>query len=227
MKKLVLTTLLLLWVSPTFARDVNTAAANWAGAYVGGSVDYFSQKSRLYIPASGFRDDGKLDGASFSAQFGYLYPLNSSFLIGAEIGISFPKESKDIPADAFFGQRLIVDRAYDAKLIVGHALADVLIYASAGHAWSRVGGCRYDLAFGNCPLWFDQSTLTKSIVTGWSVGAGIVWKVSGKLAARIEYQFSEFDYRPISTPNVGNGNIDLKPTNHTVRLGLVWQLGRL
>lgn len=226
MKKLVLTTLLLLWASPSIARDVNAAAASWAGAYIGGTLDYFSQKSRLYIPAGGFRHDGKLDGTSFSAQFGYLYQLNSNLLIGAELGISFPKESRDLPVDAFFGHRLIVDRTYDAKIVVGHAIDDVLVYASAGPAWSRVGGCRYDLAFGNCPLWLDQSTLTKSIATGWSVGAGLAWKVTEKLAARIEYQFSEFDFRPISAPNVGGGNVDLKPSNHSVRLGLVWRLGR-
>lgn len=63
--------------------------------------------------------------------------------------------------------------------------------------------------------------------SGWVFGGGIEAQISGPLAMKIEYRYSDFDTKnvPISFSGVNVANMAMDTTEQTIRLGLVYRFG--
>jgi high affinity Mn2+ porin len=133
------------------------AETRWTGAYVGGHVGYaggFSDWSARDNGGAGPVLRGSLDffkGFSFSKgtgsyfagfQAGYNYLLPSNWVLGVEGDVSFPNTLQatrqfSLAAGGAGSYGETVEYFGSARVRIGYAIRNWLIYGTAGFAWSN------------------------------------------------------------------------------------------
>jgi outer membrane immunogenic protein len=93
---------------------------------------------------------------------------------------------------------------------VGYLISpDLLAYAAGGIAWQSVqvsATCQHSLPDPLCAVMADTPFATatnNSILTGWTIGAGLEYRIYGNWLLRGEYRYSDFGTRTGEVLNLG------------------------
>ena len=174
-------------------------------------------------------------GAMFGGQIGCDYQFPSNFVVGVEGAAS---------GSTMKGSTLVAlpNSPPDAALVtvktdfmptltarIGYAVDNWLFYGKGGVAWASN---KYSVTgnFGGAgrfvpPVPFDFEGL--SVVTGWTVGAGVEWAFAPDWSARLEYDYYDFGNHTATMNDVvnGSGPLSFRTTIQMVKLGVnfhVW-----
>lgn len=136
--------------------------SNWTGFYVGGTAGWMMGDSDnlLTVPVT----TSSFDGALYGGFAGYTYELGSGLVLGGELAGSTGTMSFAAPPD--LGVTL-----FDAKVRLGYAMGDALVYATGGYTFAD-----YDNG--------DQGA-------GWNLGAGVEYMVTDSIFIGGEYLYRD------------------------------------
>ena len=174
---------------------VETDVFLWSGAYAGLYGDYGWMASTI----ENAPDVDGIDGIGGGFYAGYNHQFASNWVAGLEgtAGYSGLENS-------FAGHT--VEQNWDASLRgrMGYAFENSMIYGLAGLA-----GTSLDVS--------DGSGGDSKVHLGWQIGAGLETFLTKNVAARIEYNYSDYAAR---THSLGAGNSDVDATSHAMKVGI-------
>ena len=223
-----------LLVGPARAADVEApppdSLYDWSGFYIGGHVGYGdadlsgafrdSDTDRQLNPSP---NDLKLNGIVGGAQAGFNWQINN-FVLGAEGDVSVTDWSDSKAASGKNSAKISadVDLLASLRARVGFAVDALLLYATAGAAWSDAN---YDVAdtLGAPPfaggIDFDKIGLV--------AGGGVEWGMSDHTSVRLEglhYDFSDKKSAGnlVDDPDTFDDSVTLDDA-WVVRLGVNWR----
>ena len=173
---------------PAAPAAMTQPANNWTGAYVGitggyawGTTDYTSPYS-----------DGSIDskGWNVGGQLGYDWQLSNNFVFGVvgdlawlDVNGSTLVEENSDPVNTSYAKANI-DMLATARIRVGYAIDNILVYATGGAAYAQTKVTVTALA-GNDDNYADWKD-SKNIL-GWAIGGGLEYKVSKNASFGVEY----------------------------------------
>lgn len=152
-----------------------TQVYSWDGAYLG----IFGGANWLH---SSLDDGGALDrsgtstGGTIGKFAGYNWQLDNNVVLGLEGDLRYDWNSKK-----YNGVETGTDWGGSARLRAGYAFDDALIYATGGWTASN--------AFVNQPGGGNDK---ERVLNGWTLGAGVDYKLTDSIFARAEYRFDGF-----------------------------------
>jgi outer membrane immunogenic protein len=168
--------------------------SSWDGAYIGalGGAAWLKGDYDFGTSSASRNKTGGLLGA-FA---GYNYQLGNNVVLGVDGDFSYNWNEASVR-----GNDVGTDWSGSARARVGYAFDDALIYGAAG--WTASRG------------YIDPATSGKKTKTlnGYTLGAGVDYKVTQNIFARAEYRFNDF-----GTEKIGGVNFDNK--QHAVILGV-------
>lgn len=202
--------------APAFAP---VAAVNWTGLYLGGHLGYGQGPARISDPvAPGPGLDTQLKGALGGGQIGFNYQTGA-MVFGVEA---------DISASDIDGTSTFIDPTGDVSTFntqvrwtalvtgrIGYAMDRALLYVKGGVAF---GGFRVNAA----NITDATAGSARFNRTGWTLGGGLEYALSGPWSLRGEYDYLNFPTRNFSmtdaTGAVAAGA--LRQHLHQFKLGL-------
>ncbi len=220
--------------APSTTATPVAAPPNWTGLYLGAHIGYGSanqsaQSNDLLQPGPGFIFDlgsGKFDGGLGGGQIGFLYQ-SGAVVLGAEGEFSWGDISGTSCSTAAFTATTGGTYTCNSKIqsvttatgSLGATFDRALIYLKGGGAWVKEE---------NHDLVNTFQTLSKNTRSGWTVGGGLEYALSGNWSARLEYDYIKLDdihAGYIAPPQaVVNYHNDLQTNMHLVKLGLNYKL---
>lgn len=167
------------------------AAANWAGAYVGGTASW----QRGEFDGQGRSRANGLGGGVYGG-----YNLQSGQIVyGGEADVNYSGvDSRNAGVKAEQG----VNGSVRGR--VGIDLNPVLLYGTAG------------VAATNAEM-KDATTKDDRTLIGWTAGAGAEAFVTNNITARVEYRYTDYAKKNF---NLGSGTVRSGLDDHSVRVGL-------
>lgn len=212
--------------APLFA-PIAPISYNWGGTYLGGAAS-------LSMPAK----DGALgDDLGYGAALFVGHNLQfGSYVVGLEADGQYSFSDKRKGTGGVYtngtaitaGNNLSSSSVWDASLRAraGYVVTnDMLAFATAGVA---IGSFEHGLTtVGVTPAPTAAATIkTTSTPIGWTVGAGVDYRVMTSWVARAEYRYADFGTKSVTTTG-GNLNATHKfdTSVHAVRLGAFYQFG--
>ncbi|MDI1284838.1 MAG: outer membrane beta-barrel protein [Reyranella sp.] len=101
-------------------------------------------------------------------------------------------------------------------------IRSTLLYAAAGYTGMNVQAT--STAYGGGTALFGQGSTTFS---GWTVGPGIETVITGGWTTRLEYRYSQYEQKQITSSAFGGATagVTAQPSTHTIRLGLAYKFG--
>jgi outer membrane immunogenic protein len=172
--------------------------ANWAGAYVGGTVNY--DWGRF----SGGGSNYNADGAGGGLYGGYNWQ-SGQIVYGAEADINYNGE-KGSAGRGQGGESLDGKQGVNGSIRgrVGYDLNPFLIYGTAGLAAS-------DNKVSN------STSSDSATALGYTVGAGVEALVTSNITARLEYRYSDYQKKDF---DLDTGSVSRGFDDHSVKLGI-------
>ncbi|MGX8008041.1 outer membrane protein [Mesorhizobium sp. ORM8.1] len=190
-----------------------TPSYNWTGFYVGGGLGAGAVVHQFEIPPADVKFNGLGgEGVFGEASIGYDQDMGN-WVVGAMVdgrlsGIK-SKLELGVIAPGIGSIDLNTDYGFDVLGRVGMKVNDTtLAYALAGYSWQHF---KLDAP---APLDLDWGS------SGFSVGAGLETAVSDKVTVGIEYRYSQFQKKDLSS-DFGipvNDIVTTTPSFHTVRI---------
>lgn len=216
MKRLLLTTMMLLAASGAMAADMGTAPAkapasyavspafNWTGFYVGVHGGYAGGDLSVSDTNGGVAPgpfDYRTRGGFGGGQAGYNFQTGN-LVLGIEGDFSYLANSgKGIigSANAAAHQDLTLGSGMLADVTgrVGFAAGPVLLYAKGGAAW-------FTGSAGQATTNPGYATTGTGQFSGWTAGAGAEYKLTQNISIKAEYQHFDFGSRDGYQTNVGD-----------------------
>lgn len=178
------------------AYEQSAAIKNWAGAYVGGTVNYDWGKD-----SSGAKRDHKGFGGGL---YGGYNLQDGQIVYGAEADVNLGDEKgrsgtvAGVPAHSKQG----VNGSLRAR--VGYDTGPVLVYGTGGLAVSKnkvYAGANKDSA----------------TALGYTVGAGAETFITDNVTARLEYRYSDYQKKDF---NLGGTTVSRGYDDHSVKAGI-------
>ena len=157
---------------------------SWSGFYLGAQAGY------IWGDADTSYNDGtssisqNVDGFAGGLYGGYNWLLQNDFLIGLEGDINWANGSDSAENGT---NEVKIDENWEAslRLRVGKVIDDTWMpYITGGAAWTDLD-VKYGPAGG--ALKSDSGTMT-----GWTLGAGVEYKFTESLHAKLEYRYSDY-----------------------------------
>lgn len=192
---------------------------NWTGAYFGIQAGYsFGNVETSSSPTIGAYDteydfDHFVGGvtAGYNHQFG-------NWVVGGEIDASFTdaEESIDPGIAGIEEYQSDLDWLATARLRVGYAFDNILVYATAGGAAAETEDA-IGITAGGATLSERRSR------KGWTAGAGFEWAFSENWSAKGEYLYVDLGEETVSE----NGPIVFPDPTATVDFEHTYHLGRV
>jgi outer membrane immunogenic protein len=169
--------------------------STWDGAYIGalGGAGWLQGDYDFGATTASRTKAGGLLGA-FA---GYNYQLDNNVVLGVEGDFSYNWNKESIG-----GTDVGTDWAGSARGRVGYAFDDALIYGTAG--WTTARG------FVDAP---GASKQTKAL-NGYTVGAGVDYKITQNIFARAEYRFNDY-----GTEKIGGVKFDNQQHQAIIGIG--------
>jgi outer membrane immunogenic protein len=190
---------------------------NWTGAYFGVHTGYaFGSVETLSSPdTAAYDQDYDLDFLLGGVQFGYNHQFGN-FVIGGEVDASFTdaEESIDPGIGGIEEFQSDLDWLATARLRVGYAFDNLLVYATAGGAAAETDD--------QIDLGVDGTLNERRSRKGWTAGAGFEWAFSENWSAKGEYLYVDLGEETVSN----NGGITL-PGVDSVDFEHIYHLGRV
>lgn len=244
MKRLIASSVVIstLAVSSAMAADIPVRAPaaappppvfSWTGPYVGVTAGIAGDKFTYPLSVTGVPVSATANvtssGFLFGGTIGYNYQFANRLVLGAEADWSWADVAGQINLSAALGPIGIAATAGSKlenlgtlRARVGYAWNRALLYATAGYAWGRV---RSGLSASLGPLAIALSRSNN--VSGWVVGAGIEYAITGNWSLKTEYLYVNFDRDTLFATALGPAtlNLDVETDVHIVRAGLNYRFG--
>jgi outer membrane immunogenic protein len=206
--------------APASGYKDNTPAAAWTGFYFGANLGYGSAASSDQLACTTAACTGAL------ASFGGLSP--AGWLGGIQLGYNWQGFGSplvlgietDIDAGTILGQGSdAAGNAYKSRLQavgslrgrVGYGMDRALVYFTGGLAYGSVDNEADGGAYANNP---------SKVVTGYTVGGGLEYKVKRDLSLKAEYQYINLGTNDTAPSFSAIGGTVREDAFNTVRVGL-------
>jgi outer membrane immunogenic protein len=186
------------------------AAPLWTGFHFGGHVGGGESKKK-FIDNFPIRD-GELDaaptlkGALGGIQAGYSHQLHG-LVVGFEGDLSWADvKDRQFSCFAFGDQVCSAESEWFATLTarVGAAFGPALIYVKGGPAWARDTYTDTATCAGNQPVFragifadCDDTYVGRETRYGWTIGAGIEYRIAPNWSLKAEYNHMDFGSRSV------------------------------
>lgn len=197
----------------SYAQD---PAANWAGPYLGAAVGYSWSEPDYTEPDWPQYDwNPSVDGFVGGLYAGYNHPVNG-LVLGVETDVLFGDQSEGADRNAWFNNDTTFDFDWTAHLRarLGYPVGKTLVYLAGGVAWTR-------LEVGNTHP--NYGTGKTSTLTGWSLGAGVEYAATDRLALRLEYLYDDFGSESHTFTGTGDPFVGRwEPSSSTLRAGIAY-----
>lgn len=170
------------------------AQSDWDGPYIGANLGYGWGTA---TDTSGGFGTASLTGWLVGGQVGYNFHLSDNIVAGIEGNLDWENETG---SNANGSLRINGEGSIRGRL--GIDLDGILPYAEAG------------VAFANATASDPTGTTSVSAThTGYTLGAGIEFKVADHVSANVEYRYSNYGNQTYNGTTIGL-------TDNTVRVGL-------
>jgi len=190
---------------PVFAPP--PANYDWTGFYIGGHGEY-SQSSisgstvNLAAGATTSRVNANLPNWHGGVQLGYDYMMPSRVLLGIAADVSSGGTKTTTTTDAF-GTASNQTTVFDSETVrgrLGYAFDNVLLYGTAGWAWSSNQYVRTQLTgtLNNATAGADEAV--NKYLSGWTAGAGISVAFTQNWNVFAEYRYTNFGSTTLVLP---------------------------
>jgi opacity protein-like surface antigen/outer membrane receptor protein involved in Fe transport len=188
---------------PAFA----PASANydWTGFYIGGHGTLSRSNTNGSTVTTGTTTSPLNDSLSDwhgGLQLGFDYKTPSRFLFGIEAGVTSGGTTTSTTTDAF-GTAANQTTVFDSETVrgrLGYAFDNVLLYGTAGWAWSSNQYVRTQLmgTLNNATAGADEAV--NKYLSGWTAGIGISVAFAQNWNAFAEYRYTDFGSTTIALP---------------------------
>jgi high affinity Mn2+ porin len=212
--------------APGWAEDavVKPAAANaiynWTGFYVGGHVGYGDGtlgSGTNPLPLQGAVFPSTVTGGVGGFQLGYNHEFANRFVLGVEADATFTGPV-DLPLRPLAPFNSTIDYIGTVRGRIGYAFGSWMPYLTGGFAWAH-SDVKVNDASGNVISEPGQNQ------TGWTVGAGAEFALSGNWTAKLEYEYVDLSARTLGLGDFGMPGVTIDPRIHLLKFGLNYQLG--
>lgn len=193
---------------------------SWTGFYVGAHVGYGDGTlgpGTNPLPEQGVFFPPTVTGGIGGFQVGYNRELANRFVLGVEADATFTGPV-DLPRRALAPFNSSIDYVGTVRGRLGYAFGSWMPYLTGGFAWghSRV---RVNDPAGEVIAEPGQYQ------TGWTVGAGTEFALSGNWTAKVEYDYVDLSRRTRALDDFGLPAVGIDPRLHLLKFGLNYQLG--
>jgi opacity protein-like surface antigen len=223
--------------------------ASWAGPHVGGGIGVqntlgndWTTTEIVSLGHSDFVPDDNggnfTSGFRVSAYAGYDWLVAPRWLVGieGEVGYSTNNKTAGIPAvSSAPGDSLSMQEDWDASLRarLGYLVTpQVLVYGTTGAAWQHFSAtvtCTSMTPFpcGRFGPVAPMTATNAATPTGWTIGAGLEYMLTGRLKLRAEYRYSDYGtvYATFGTPAELAIGSSIHMQTQTATLGLSYAFG--
>ncbi|MFB9263241.1 carbohydrate porin [Bradyrhizobium erythrophlei] len=196
---------------------------NWTGFYVGGHVGYGDGTlgpGTNPLPEQGVFFPPTITGGIGGFQVGYNREFANRFVLGVEADATFTspldqaRHARQMPAP-FNGT---IDYVGTLRGRAGYSFGTWMPYLTGGFAW---GHSRVRVNAAGDGVISDPGQYQ----TGWTVGAGAEFALSGNWTAKIEYDYIDLSRRTLGLGDFGMPGVTIDPRIHLLKFGLNYQLG--
>ncbi len=178
------------------------AEVNWSGFYIGAHVGGAWATDKVTdvngdwsAPGSSFHNDPT--GIFGGGQLGYNYQMGH-FVFGPEIDLGYMDLDHSMAAPASMGGTNVVSTVHsgfyaDVTGRLGYAIDRALVYAKGGYAYYG----------GGVENWTSDvsGSATTTGLSGWTVGAGVEYKINPSWSLKAEYQHFDFGSSTNAVPS--------------------------
>jgi opacity protein-like surface antigen/outer membrane receptor protein involved in Fe transport len=196
------------WDSPAMAAELRRAVPafalpskdyNWTGFYIGGHGQFGRSSTDgstvdLATPAAASAISGNLPGWRGGVQLGFDYMMPSRIVLGLAADVTSGGTRTAATTDAF-GTAAIQTTVFDSETVrgrLGYAFDNVLVYATAGWAWSSNQYVRTQLTgtLNNATAGADEAV--NIYLGGWTAGGGVSVAFAQDWNVFAEYRYTNF-----------------------------------
>lgn len=204
--------------SRALAAEPASARYDWSGFYVGGHFGYSAGgfgPGTSPVPSLAFPFSSGAIGSIGGFQLGHNWQFANGFVVGIEADTIFggPVDRAKVRPAPFYTN---FDYAATVRGRLGYAAGHFLPYVTGGFAVGRAsvvdGG---DLS--------EINPSPSSTHTGWTVGAGVEYALTGPWRAKLEYNYVSLGAKTVTLADSSQLRID--PGYHFVKMGLNYRLG--
>lgn len=199
---------------------VYKAVYDWTGFYVGGHVGYGGGSlgpGTNPLPEQGVFLPHSVTGLTGGYQVGYNRQFANRVVLGIEADATFtsPLDGAALTPAPFDAT---IDYTGTLRGRVGYAFGRWMPYLTGGFAWGHTHVNINDAA-GSLIAPIGQYH------TGWTVGAGAEFAVSGNWSAKAEYSYIDLSRRMYDLSGFGMPGVNVDPHIHLLKLGLNYHFG--
>jgi opacity protein-like surface antigen/outer membrane receptor protein involved in Fe transport len=184
-----------------------SANYDWTGFYIGGHGEFSSSSTRgssvnLAIGANASPVDTSLPSWHGGMQLGFDYMMPSRVLLGIAADVTSGETATITAVDAF-GTATNQTTVFDSETLrgrLGYAFDNVLLYGTAGWAWSSNQYVRTQLtgALNNATAGSDEAV--NKYLSGWTAGAGVSVAFAQNWNVFAEYRYRNFGSTTLALP---------------------------
>ena len=204
----------------TLKAPVTKTVYDWTGFYFGGHFGYGGGSlgpGTNPLPEQGVLLPHSATGLIGGYQAGYSRQFSNRVVLGIEADASFTSPL-DRPALTPAPFNTTIDYTGTLRGRIGYAFGSWMPYLTGGFAWGHTHVNINDAAG-------DPISSPGQYHTGWTVGAGAEFAVSGNWSAKAEYNYIDLSRRMYDLSGFGLPGINVDPHIHLVKLGLNYRFG--
>ncbi|MBR1158330.1 carbohydrate porin [Bradyrhizobium elkanii] len=196
------------------------AVYSWTGFYVGAHVGYGDGTlgpGTNPILEQGVFFPPTITGGIGGFQVGYKQEFANRFVLGFEADATFTGPT-DLPRRVLGPFNSSIDYVGTLRGRAGYSFGTWMPYVTGGFAWGH-SQVRVNDAAG------EVISEPGQYQTGWTVGAGAEFAVSGNWTAKVEYDYVDLSRRTLGLNDFGMPGVSIDPRIHLLKFGLNYQLG--
>ncbi|UQD81857.1 carbohydrate porin [Bradyrhizobium elkanii USDA 76] len=196
------------------------AVYSWTGFYVGAHVGYGDGTlgpGTNPILEQGVFFPPTITGGIGGFQVGYNKEFANRFVLGVEADATFTGPT-DLPRRVLGPFNSSIDYVGTLRGRAGYSFGTWMPYVTGGFAWGH-SQVRVNDAAG------EVISEPGQYHTGWTVGAGAEFAVSGNWTAKVEYDYVDLSRRTLGLNDFGMPGVRIDPRIHLLKFGLNYQLG--
>ena len=196
------------------------AVYSWTGFYVGAHVGYGDGTlgpGTNPILEQGVFFPPTITGGIGGFQVGYNKEFANRFVLGVEADATFTGPT-DLPRRVLGPFNSSIDYVGTLRGRAGYSFGTWMPYVTGGFAWGH-SQVRVNDAAG------EVISEPGQYHTGWTVGAGAEFAVSGNWTAKVEYDYVDLSRRTLGLNEFGMPGVSIDPRIHLLKFGLNYQLG--
>lgn len=203
--KTIIATVVLFVAAPAVAQSANDE--KFSGFYVGNRIGWQQDEQAFEVTQDGVTTSltNRSSGFAYGGNIGYDYGLSSKVVVGLAFGFSARTGSAEVDTDT----SLSIGRTFTVITRLGYRVdSNSLFYTRGGYANTQFRLTSFD----------ERATADRG---GWTIGVGYERFLNRHIAARIEYDYSDFGREKLDAADtLGLGNVSVKLRRHQVGVGL-------